>query len=70
MYNYGCGSGTVDSERMVCKNFNQRIMKRQVISLPHVKKPTTGFNHVVKAGDFIFLSSQLSADIKTGEIIQ
>ena len=35
-----------------------------------MKKPTTGFSHVVKAGDFIFLSSQLSADLKTGEIIK
>ena len=45
-------------------------MKKQVINLAGVKKPTTGFNHVVKVGDLIFLSSQLSADLKTGEIIK
>ncbi len=45
-------------------------MKKQVINLTGVKKPTTGFNHVVKAGNFIFLSSQLSTDLKTGAIIK
>lgn len=45
-------------------------MKKLVVDLTDVKKPTTGFNHVVKAGNFIFLSSQLSADLKTGEIIK
>lgn len=44
-------------------------MKKLVVDLPEVKKPTTGFNHIVKAGNFIFLSSQLSMDLKTGEII-
>lgn len=44
-------------------------MKKQVIELKNVKKPTTGFNHVVKAGNFIFLSSQLSTDLQTGEIL-
>src|SRR3990167_1501733 len=45
-------------------------MKKQIVNLTGVKKPTTGFSHVVKDGDFIFLSSQLSADLKTGEIIK
>lgn len=45
-------------------------MKKQVVNLIGIKKPTTGFNHAVKAGNFIFLSSQLSADLKTGEIIK
>lgn len=44
-------------------------MKKQVINVANVKKPSTGFNHVVKAGNFVFLSSQLSADLKTGEIV-
>ncbi|TSC87685.1 MAG: putative translation initiation inhibitor, yjgF family [Microgenomates group bacterium Gr01-1014_16] len=44
-------------------------MSKQVINISDVKKSSTGFNHVVKAGDFIFLSSQLSTDLKTGEII-
>lgn len=45
-------------------------MKKQVVDIEGVKKPTTGFNHVVKAGNPIFLSSQLSTDLETGEIIQ
>lgn len=45
-------------------------MNKQIVDLPGIKKPTTGFNHVVKAGNFIFLSSQLSTDLKTGEIIK
>ena len=45
-------------------------MKKLVVDLTEVKKPTTGFNHIVKAGNFIFLSSQLSTDLKTGEIIK
>lgn len=45
-------------------------MKKLIVDLTEVKKPTTGFNHVVKAGNFIFLSSQLSTDLKTGEIIK
>lgn len=44
-------------------------MKKQIINIVGVKKPSTGFNHVVKAGNFIFLSSQLSTDLKTGDII-
>lgn len=44
-------------------------MKKQIINIAGVKKPATGFNHVVKAGNFIFLSSQLSTDLKTGKII-
>lgn len=45
-------------------------MKKLVANLVDVKKPTTGFSHAVKAGNFIFLSSQLSTDLKTGEIIK
>lgn len=45
-------------------------MGKQVVALAGIKKPTTGFNHVVKAGNFVFLSSQLSTDLKTGEIIK
>jgi len=42
---------------------------KQVIEIPGIKKSTTGFNHVVKAGNFLFLSSQLSTDLITGEIL-
>lgn len=42
---------------------------KKVVEIAGVKKPSTGFNHVVKAGNLIFLSSQLSADLTTGQII-
>lgn len=45
-------------------------MSKQIIEVDGVKKPTTGFNHVVKAGNMIFLSSQLSTNLRTGEIIK
>ncbi|MBI3576733.1 RidA family protein [Candidatus Gottesmanbacteria bacterium] len=45
-------------------------MSKQVIELSEIKRPSTGFNHVIKAGSFIFLSSQLSTNLKTGEIIK
>ena len=34
-----------------------------------VKAPDSPFNHAVKAGNLLFLASQLSADLKTGKII-
>ncbi len=44
-------------------------MKKEIISIPGIKTPDTGFNHVVRAGDFLFLTSQLSANLKTGELL-
>jgi 2-iminobutanoate/2-iminopropanoate deaminase len=34
-----------------------------------VPKPDSPFNHVIKAGGFLFLTSQLSCDLKTNRII-
>jgi 2-iminobutanoate/2-iminopropanoate deaminase len=44
-------------------------LKKQVITIPGIPIPDSQFNHVVKAGDFLFLTSQLSTDLKTGKII-
>ena len=44
-------------------------MKKEVVSIPGIRDPDSPFNHVVRAGDFLFFTSQLSADLKTGEII-
>lgn len=44
-------------------------MNKEVISVPGVKKPDSPFNHVIRLGDMLFLTSQLSCDLKTGEII-
>ncbi len=44
-------------------------MKKELIKIKGIKTPTAPFNHVVKAGNFLFLSSQLSADLKTNKIL-
>jgi 2-iminobutanoate/2-iminopropanoate deaminase len=44
-------------------------LKKQVIPIPGVPIPESPFTHVVKAGEFLFLTSQLSTDLKTGQII-
>jgi 2-iminobutanoate/2-iminopropanoate deaminase len=44
-------------------------MKKEVMLISGVKIPDSPFNHVVKVGNLLFLSSQLSADLKTGNII-
>jgi len=37
--------------------------------IPGIVKPDLPFNHVIQAGRFLFLTSQLSSDLKTGEIV-
>ena len=44
-------------------------MKKEIIKLKGIASPPSPFNHIVKAGNFIFLSSQLSADLKTNKIL-
>ncbi|MEW6403909.1 MAG: RidA family protein [Chloroflexota bacterium] len=44
-------------------------MKKEVIVIPGIQTPDATFNHVVRAGDFLFLTSQLSADLTTGKIL-
>lgn len=44
-------------------------MRKEIMNIGGIKTPTAPFNHVVKAGNFLFLSSQLSADLKTNKII-
>jgi len=44
-------------------------MKKEIIQVKGIIAPPSPFNHVVKAGNFIFLSSQLSADLKVHKII-
>ena len=45
------------------------IVQTLVVSIPQLSEPDLSFNHVVRAGNFLFLTSQLSADLKTGKII-
>ena len=44
-------------------------MKKEIVDLKGIIAPPSPFNHVVKAGNFIFLSSQLSADLKVHKIL-
>ena len=44
-------------------------MKKEIIRIGGVASPAGPFNHVVKAGGFLFFMSQLSADLKTNEIL-
>lgn len=45
-------------------------MKKEVLDIGGVATPPSPFSHVVKADNFIFLSSQLSVDLKTNTIIK
>ena len=44
-------------------------MKKEIPVIKGILRPDSPFSHVVKAGDFLFLTSQLSADLRTGRII-
>ncbi|MHA2009232.1 MAG: RidA family protein [Promethearchaeota archaeon] len=44
-------------------------MKKEIITVSGIKSPDAPFNHIVKAGKFLFLSSQLSIDLKTNIIL-
>jgi len=44
-------------------------MKKEIRLVPGVKEPDSPFNHVVKAGSVLYLTSQVSCDLATGEII-
>ncbi len=43
--------------------------RKEIISIPGIRTPETGFNHVVRAGEFLFLTSQISVDLTTGKIL-
>ena len=44
-------------------------MKKEIIIINGIKNPDAPLNHVVKAGNLLFLSSQLSVDLKTNKIL-
>lgn len=44
-------------------------MKKEIIKISGIATPPSPFNHVVKIGNFLFLSSQLSADLKSHKIL-
>ncbi|HXH26714.1 MAG TPA: RidA family protein, partial [Candidatus Acidoferrum sp.] len=45
-------------------------MKKEVVTIQGLAKPPSPFNHVVKAGGFLFLSSQLSVDLHTHTLLE
>jgi 2-iminobutanoate/2-iminopropanoate deaminase len=45
-------------------------LKKEVVKVQGITKPHSPFNHVVRAGDFLFLTSQLSRNLKTGKIME
>ncbi|MFH1652609.1 MAG: Rid family hydrolase [Pseudomonadota bacterium] len=44
-------------------------MKKEIVKIEGINNKPGTFNHVVKVNGFLFLSSQLSCDLKTGETI-
>lgn len=44
-------------------------MKKEIVKINGIKKTQSPFNHVVKAGNLLFLTSQLSIDLKTDKIL-
>lgn len=44
-------------------------MKKEIIHIPGIPPHTASFQHVVKADGFLFFTSQLSADLRTGTIL-
>lgn len=46
------------------------LLRKEIIEIEGIRKPEGPFNHVVKAGNFLFLTSQLSVDLKTNRIMR
>jgi 2-iminobutanoate/2-iminopropanoate deaminase len=44
-------------------------MKKEIVKIEGINNRPGVFHHVIRANGFLFLSSQLSCDLKTGEII-
>ena len=42
---------------------------KEIIEVEGIRKPDGPFNHIIKAGNFLFLTSQLSVDLETNQII-
>lgn len=45
-------------------------MKKEIPNVGGLAKPPSPFNHVVRAGNFLFLSSQLSVDLHTHTLLK
>ena len=56
-------------DKFICILTDTLIVKKEIISVERVIAPPSPFNHIVKAGNFIFLSSQLSVDLNNHKIL-
>jgi 2-iminobutanoate/2-iminopropanoate deaminase len=64
----GTSRGTPEGMRH-CNPADSSLMKKEIVKIDGIIEPPSPFSHVVKAGGFIFLSSQLSVDLKTHKIL-
>lgn len=46
------------------------LMKKEIVKIQNIAKGEFPFNHVVKAGEFLFLTSQLSCDLVSGKLLK
>jgi len=44
-------------------------MKKEIVKIEGVAPSPAPFNHIVKAGGFLFITSQLSTDLETNKIL-
>jgi len=44
-------------------------MKKEIVDIPSIKVPDSPFNYVLRVGNFLFLTSQLSVNLQTGKIL-
>lgn len=51
------------------KTKDVRYVKKEIVTIEGITASAGSFNHVVKAGKFLFLTSQLAVDLKTGTIL-
>lgn len=45
-------------------------MKKDIVQIQGIAVPPSPLNYIVKAGDFLYLSSQISVDLKTHRILR
>ena len=50
-------------------SYNKPMSKKEIVAISGLAKPPSPFNHVVRVGELIFLSSQLSVDLHTHTLL-
>lgn len=44
-------------------------MKKEIIQIPGLPRPSSSYNHVVRAGNMLYLTSQFSCDLIADELL-